>query len=251
MSGDKKLNQEARDAWAVISHDMATPYLVLDMCLNSIKKKMPLLIEAYNGLKEQDSAEKLTISEKELNKLLKSLDTCGEEVEYLRQYTRRMDRKYLYNTSAENKTFSIKNCVLETIQSFKSRYDLQNNENVIKDLEECPINFSEETLTHVMYELLSNADYYLQCNRDGKLYITGKTENNNYILSFKNDGIGIPADVAPHIFDPHFSTEKKLGLGLNYCKTILSSMGGDIKCHSHETDFAEFIITIPLGGPTA
>ncbi|HWA87489.1 MAG TPA: ATP-binding protein [Opitutus sp.] len=52
-----------------------------------------------------------------------------------------------------------------------------------------------------------------------------------------DDGVGIPADVVPRIFDPYFSTkprgiQKGMGLGLTLCRMILQRHGGAIGIES-------------------
>ncbi len=48
-------------------------------------------------------------------------------------------------------------------------------------------------------------------------------------LVWRDNGAGIPADVAERLFDPYFSTKSRgTGLGLAICRNLLDKMGGGI-----------------------
>ena len=54
-------------------------------------------------------------------------------------------------------------------------------------------------------------------------------------MEIKDDGSGIPPEVAPKIFDPFFTTKdvgKGLGLGLSICQSIIEKHKGVIKFSS-------------------
>ncbi|HEY6220139.1 MAG TPA: ATP-binding protein, partial [Gemmatimonadaceae bacterium] len=52
-------------------------------------------------------------------------------------------------------------------------------------------------------------------------------------VSIADDGDGIPADVLPRVFEPHFSTRTSgSGLGLAISRQIIDSWGGSIEVTS-------------------
>ena len=53
------------------------------------------------------------------------------------------------------------------------------------------------------------------------------------VIEVEDDGIGIPADVLPRLFDPFFSTkEGGSGLGLALTQQIVKDHGGDLAVES-------------------
>src|ERR1043166_1249185 len=50
------------------------------------------------------------------------------------------------------------------------------------------------------------------------------------VITVRDDGQGIPADVPPRVFEPHFSTRTSgSGLGLAISRQIVDGWGGDIE----------------------
>ncbi|MDW7675733.1 MAG: ATP-binding protein [Bacillota bacterium] len=72
-------------------------------------------------------------------------------------------------------------------------------------------------------------------------------EPGNYIkVSFKDEGIGIPADNLSKIFDPYFtSKESGTGLGLATCYSIIKNHRGLIKVESQVGVGTKFYIFLP------
>ncbi|ACB75443.1 PAS/PAC sensor signal transduction histidine kinase [Opitutus terrae PB90-1] len=66
---------------------------------------------------------------------------------------------------------------------------------------------------------------------------TGQPAGDYLRIRIEDDGVGIPAESLPKIFDPYFSTkqrgtQKGMGLGLTICRTIVRKHGGAIAVES-------------------
>ena len=62
-----------------------------------------------------------------------------------------------------------------------------------------------------------------------------------------DNGLGIPANVAPKLFRPFFTTKAKgTGLGLAVVQKIIVQHGGQVEVRNRTEGGAEFIITLPL-----
>lgn len=69
------------------------------------------------------------------------------------------------------------------------------------------------------------------------------------ILSVRDNGSGIPADVAEKIFDPFFTTKptnEGTGLGLALSNDIIREHGGTITVNSEPGEFTEMVVELPL-----
>ena len=65
--------------------------------------------------------------------------------------------------------------------------------------------------------------------------LTRVAEDGRVEISVSDTGIGIPASVMPHLFEPFFSTkESGMGIGLLICNTIVEEHGGTLKVESKE-----------------
>jgi PAS domain S-box-containing protein len=84
----------------------------------------------------------------------------------------------------------------------------------------------------------------------GRLHIraTGTDRPIGIRISFTDSGMGIAADVLPHIFDPFYSTKPSgLGLGLFISKDIVEQHGGRIEVEREEAEGTTFTVWLPAG----
>ena len=59
-------------------------------------------------------------------------------------------------------------------------------------------------------------------------------------------GPGLPPEIAERLFEPFFTTRSDgLGLGLNICRSIVESMGGELRARNREVGGAVFEIRLP------
>ena len=63
----------------------------------------------------------------------------------------------------------------------------------------------------------------------------------------RDTGPGIAADVIPKLFDSFYTSNEQggTGLGLSYCKRTMTSLGGDIHCHSALGHYTAFVLSFP------
>ncbi len=61
-------------------------------------------------------------------------------------------------------------------------------------------------------------------------------------------GLGIPPEVAEHLFTPFFTTKNEgMGLGLSLCRTVAEQHGGALEFEPNRPQGAVFVFTLPLG----
>ena len=86
---------------------------------------------------------------------------------------------------------------------------------------------------------------------EGNLHIaTAKTGDGSVMIKVEDDGIGIPPDLLPHLFEPFTTTKeesKGVGLGLAIARTIVDRHAGHIQVTSEEGRGTTFTIVIPSG----
>ncbi len=86
-------------------------------------------------------------------------------------------------------------------------------------------------LRQVLLELLENARAALE-NRGDKRTVSVRTKvaGGEIVIELEDNGPGIPEDTLAHVFEPFFTTskEKKAGLGLTLCHSILKEHSGSI-----------------------
>jgi signal transduction histidine kinase len=107
--------------------------------------------------------------------------------------------------------------------------------------------FGNDTLiAHVLLNLLKNSLFYIAKARKGNIQIYLENNEAYNILHFKDAATGIPVAMLPHLFELFYTkTENSSGIGLFYCKMVMTNLGGDILCESQEGLFTEFKLLFP------
>jgi two-component system, NtrC family, nitrogen regulation sensor histidine kinase NtrY len=99
-------------------------------------------------------------------------------------------------------------------------------------------------LKEVLVNLLENAREAI--DGGGEVVVSTGHEGPGWVsISVRDDGVGIPADQLPSIFEPHFSTRSSgTGLGLAIVRRIVDSWGGQIQAESTPGQGSRFQILV-------
>ena len=122
--------------------------------------------------------------------------------------------------------------------------------------EELPkVNVDQVLLRQVISNLLTNAIQYSGAKKAGQVIVSLDVSPKEYIISVKDNGIGIPKEVQSRIFEKFFRADNAHeimadgnGLGLYLVKQIIDAFGGSIRFDSEAGRGAVFYVTIPLEG---
>jgi len=111
------------------------------------------------------------------------------------------------------------------------------------------INTDQRRLEQVILNLLSNA---VKFTEQGHVSVSCRSDNDRYLLSFTDTGIGMPEEELQNLFQPFHQIDTGLarkregtGLGLSICKKIIDLMGGSISVDSKWGQGSTFLVTIP------
>jgi two-component system, NtrC family, sensor kinase len=102
-------------------------------------------------------------------------------------------------------------------------------------------------LHQVLMNLIANAVDAIA--GDGKIVISTSQTPDDFLISVRDDGAGIPEEIRSRIFDPFFTTKpvgQGTGLGLAISYGIIQDHGGSIEVQSEAGAGTEFIVRIPL-----
>jgi two-component system CheB/CheR fusion protein len=107
-------------------------------------------------------------------------------------------------------------------------------------------------LEQVVTNLLSNAARYT--DRGGRIDLSLERRSNEAVVRIKDNGIGIAADVLPHVFELFVQADRSrarerggLGIGLSIVKQLVIMHGGRVEAHSAgRSQGSEFAVILPL-----
>jgi len=95
-------------------------------------------------------------------------------------------------------------------------------------------------LEQVLVNILENAAKYSPGG--SPIFVRGSLDGRDAVLSIADEGVGIPPDELPHVFDSFFRASRGdrvaagTGLGLAIARGMVEAMGGRIEAHSPRPD---------------
>ena len=106
-------------------------------------------------------------------------------------------------------------------------------------------------ITNIVYNLLDNAVKYGP--ESPEILVSTANTAKEFILSIKDNGVGISKDHQKHIFDKFYRVPtgnihnvKGFGIGLHYVQLIAEAHGGFIKVESEPDKGSTFTINLPI-----
>src|SRR5271169_1282245 len=113
----------------------------------------------------------------------------------------------------------------------------------------------ETRIKQVLVNLLDNAIKYTKAN--GHVVVCVEAQENSVLLTVTDDGVGIPAESLPRVFERFYRTEKArsrgfegFGLGLALVEAVCRAHGGEASIESTEGRGTTVRVRLPLSdGP--
>jgi len=106
-------------------------------------------------------------------------------------------------------------------------------------------------LVQVVGNLINNAAKYT--NEGGHIWVEAAAADGEAIISVRDNGMGIPADLLPHVFDLFTQADRSLdrsqgglGIGLTLVRQLVELHGGRVEARSDGPGFgSEFLVRLP------
>lgn len=216
------------DFVATISHELRTP-------LGFIKGYSTTLLRADTTWDEETKQEFLTIIDEEADRLAQLIDNILESAKL-------QSRSVQLNVQPLRMDALIR----DTILRVRTRHK---NLEVELHLEPIPsIRGDNVRITQVLDNLFSNAVKYAN---GSKITITVKEDKGSLLVTFSDQGPGIPKAYLPYIFErfyrvPGERSSKGSGLGLYICNQIITAHHGKIWVESELKRGTTFYIQLPI-----
>lgn len=219
VTGRYELDKSRREFVADVSHELRTP-------LTGIKGAVETVLE--NPTLDEDTKN---------NFLEMAIEECDRMTRLVGDLLvlSRLDNK---KTSWKIETFDAERFI-EHIYDVMSVSAKEREQTLTMKCEsDIPdVTADKEKLQQVIINIVSNAVKYTP--KGGNVAITAKNSGEFFLISVSDNGIGIPKDDLPRIFERFYRVEKSrtsdaggTGLGLAIAKEIIDAHGGDIKIDS-------------------
>ena len=159
------------------------------------------------------------------------------------------DRKF------EKKSFDVCETARLVLISFEERIEKKNLEVEFDCPDRLEVYSDKDAVHQILYNLCENAIKFSK--EGGKYRISIKTSGKKAYVSVFDEGIGIPPEDLPYVFDRFYKSDKSrsldksgVGLGLFIVRTMIEALGEQISVNSEYQKNCEFVFTLPLSEPS-
>lgn len=232
---------------ATIAHEMRTPLLTIRAQARVLAQSLPELIEAYRA-QQQEQPQRNALRPEQLDYLLTLAAQIDGEVQRS-NFIVDMMLASARADSLDKRAFalhSVKKCVNDALARYP--FDAVTRTKVALQLQDDFTFYGSDTLlTYVLYNLLKNALDAIKTAGKGDIRIAFYAHKENNRLLFTDTGHGIPEHVLPYVFDPFYTTRSAggTGMGLAFCRRVLTAFNGKIGCESEEGNYTRFLLEFP------
>ena len=108
----------------------------------------------------------------------------------------------------------------------------------------------EDKLVQVLTNLVGNSFQYTPAG--GHVVVAAEARDGGLVFAVEDDGIGVPADDLPHIFERFYRVDKSrsaagggAGIGLTLSKSLVAQMGGRVWAESVLGEWTRISFTLP------
>jgi signal transduction histidine kinase len=122
---------------------------------------------------------------------------------------------------------------------------------LVVDVQAAKVRCKEGLLAQVIWNLTDNALKYRRAEVRPRIEVCGRAAADVYELLVRDNGVGIPRDVATKVFEPLYRADSGkmapgTGLGLSIVKRVVEASGGTISVSSELGRGSMFVARLPL-----
>jgi len=234
----KRLEKIKADFIANVSHELRTPLTAIKGYTETLEE------EAYES--PEDQKHFVRIIKRHTDRLINLVSDLLvlSEVE---------SRDSLSKESSANdfEEINVNELIKSSLDALRSKAQEKRIEVALRaDADVCRIKANRFLLEQMFINLIDNAVKYTP--ESGKVEVRVTKENSHILTEITDNGIGIPKEHLPRIFERFYRVDKTrsrnlggTGLGLSIVKHIVIMHGGKVEVQSEEGKGSKFSITLP------
>ena len=226
-----QVDKQRKDFVANVSHELRTPLSAMKLLSESLLHNDEVDIETY-----KDFLRDIDMEVDRLNKIIENLLSLVD----LDKEKLQLDYQITY----------VNYLVERLIDSLKPLANSKNIDLVFHEEERVQILLDQLKIQQALTNIIYNAIKYTQ--EGGKIQISLYTEHDQVVIKIEDNGIGIPEESLPHIFEKFYRVDKAraratggTGLGLAIAQQIIALHQGRIDVTSKVNIGTSFCIHLP------
>ena len=225
-SAVKLATSEREQAWREmakqVAHEIKNPLTPMRLSVQSFQRKF--------DPKDPNIHQKV---EEYTNTLIQQIDMMSTIASAFSSFAKMPAQK--------NEMLNVVEIVVLALDIFSEKYISFSSEK-----EEIIAKFDRTQLIRVVTNLVKNGIQAIPEGQEPEIVVGLKEQENNVILTVKDNGVGISDQNKDKVFEPKFTTKSSgMGLGLAMVKNIVNTYNGSITFASHNDDGTTFTVTFP------
>jgi signal transduction histidine kinase len=231
---------------AGVAHEINTPVGIGITAASLLAEKTAAFFETYkSGQMKRSQLEKfLDTAMQSSSMVLSNLNRAADLIQSFKQVA-------VDQSSEEQRTFNLKRYLSEVLVPLKPKLRTTHHQVKIKGDEAISLNTYPGALSQIITNLVMNSLTHAYSPEDaGHLVFDFKSEGEQIILEYSDDGKGIPKENLSKIFDPFYTTKRGQGgsgLGLHIVYNLVTQkLNGTIECKSQVGVGTKFSIKLPI-----
>lgn len=146
----------------------------------------------------------------------------------------------------ENRPVVITQVLRQSISLYEGTENIRIDTHIDKSAEKAQCRADKEQMLSVFNNLLQNAIQAIPEDRQGRIEVRARVQGPEILITFSDNGTGIPEQMRDKLFEPNFTTKSSgTGLGLAIVRNIINSAGGKVSLGEESGPGAEFLIRLP------
>jgi signal transduction histidine kinase len=230
---------------AGIAHEINTPLGNAITAMSYSEQELIKIKDKFSGksLTGQDFSEFLDSNFEAVELITSNLSKTSELVQTF--------KKVAVNQSVEELTiFSIEDHIQEVLTTLSPQLK-QSSVNITLDLTpDLHIKSYQGAYYHIISNMITNSLRHAFPDNSGSIHLSSELKDQVLIITYQDDGVGMPDEILPKIFEPFFTTrrgEGGTGLGMYMTYNIVTQrLGGTIEVESQEDKGLKFTLILPI-----
>jgi PAS domain S-box-containing protein len=229
-----------------VAHEINTPLGTSITSISFMDKIHKEIIEKLkNGaLSKKDLTDYLNLMSESISIVDNNLYRASELVKSFKKIS--SDQTYEIKTK-----FNLKNYTDLIILSLKHELKHHVNNIIINIDSSIILNSYPGVYSQIITNLIMNSLIHgFKDGRNGDIIISCSLKNDECLLTYSDNGLGISDEVIGKVFDPFFTTNRNNGgngLGLNIVYNLITGkLNGSIKVQSVPNSYTKFLIKLPI-----
>jgi signal transduction histidine kinase/ligand-binding sensor domain-containing protein len=230
---------------AGVAHEINTPVGIGVTAISNLMEEVQKMAELFK---------KDEISRKDFKEFLQSTHEAGMLIQRNLERTASLIQSFkqvsVDQVSEQQRVFNLKSYLGDIIRSLSPRFRQKDIVFSIECDDQLEVNSFPGVYAQIFTNLLLNSFTHGFREREkGMISISVESINNMLRLEYQDDGTGISKKDLPHIFEPFYTSDQRLGMGLGLSivhNLVRQKLFGTISCESETVKGVVFRIEIPV-----